>query len=240
MILSEMQTIFAEVSGRGDLNGATTLDDIYYLNQGSRFLDLEYPNPVNHRVHPEELSAYGYKVEIPNVRAIMNVTIYDSSKDEEVGRLVYKTPKWLADHYGNLNETISYDCPKYWSNAMRRLRPSATQTQASDFNPQSFNLLFDSGFTKTGVLVAPAADKAYLLRIEGEFYSDVLTNASDVNYWSVQHPHALALAANLMLEATYRDSQSIVDMKRAIDMMLDGVDNDIAIQEVYNAEERRR
>jgi len=100
----------------------------------------------------------------------------------------------------------------------------------------------DTSFTETskydyeynGVMWMPPTDEAIILEVHGLWYCKHMTENTDNNYWSVNHPDALVAAACYVLEVMNRNTEGMKDWTRAITKLTTGIEMDMVEEESYN------
>jgi len=78
-----------------------------------------------------------------------------------------------------------------------------------------------------GVLMMPPADKDYMVEVEGLFYTPYLGAEDDENYWSINHPNILIMAAIREIEVFNRNSEGMRDWMTSIMEEFKGLESDL-------------
>ncbi len=224
MTLLQIRELFREASGRYDLYDAGTagsaFSDIFLIQQGSRYLDERYPQPENFRWYKLEANTGDFRLVVPDLILAKEVWAMESGGNRF--QLTYKPLGFLKSQYAKDSSSLDTGAPKYWSNDLIMLAPDQIDLGAADFSYDADELLFDPTLEKRGILWMPPLDATYMISILGEFYSESLTLANDINPWSVKFPMALVHAALLALERFYRNFEGVRDQAANIADLLTG------------------
>uniref|UniRef100_A0A6M3KRJ8 Uncharacterized protein n=1 Tax=viral metagenome TaxID=1070528 RepID=A0A6M3KRJ8_9ZZZZ len=88
---------------------------------------------------------------------------------------------------------------------------------------------FSGSETYEGLLLVPAANDFYTLEMMARFYSKQFSALTDTNYWSERFPELLILASIASIDSFYSNTQGYKDKLVSINLILNGIDEDIAI-----------
>jgi hypothetical protein len=234
MTLAQLKKMLLESSGRYDLYESS--DSVWnlttFINAGVRYLDVQYPPPEQSRWYKKDIASGDVRLSIAYLRSVKEVWVADSEKRSQLDVVA---SGWLRQNYSNSDSLlVDTGVPKYWSYDLLRLAPSqADQTQAShdDFTYSAYDILFDTTRALRGIQWMPPADQTYTMEVLGTFYTEVLSDASDVNYWSMLNPDAVILAAVLCIERHYRNMEGVAAQKRMLDDLMKGDESDKVEQE---------
>lgn len=219
--LLEIRQRFIEQTGRYDLvsdlapnytdNGAN-----YFIEEGRKFLDILAPGFGLEELTLElTFSASEYIKNISNSRSILRVRLSDADEGENYLNkytLSALRRKWGIDaQLANVDEGVPIDY------AIGNLRDGST----IDTTTEAVRALF----------VMPPADDTYTVYVEGIFFSAILTNDTDVNYWSIAWPSLLIEAARYKLEESIRNSAGMQDHLNTLNLHLGKIDDDVVYQE---------
>jgi len=119
--------------------------------------------------------------------------------------------------------------PMYFTVLQSTPHPEITLSTLGSYETSHLYFGLDR-FQKDGIFFLPAADKAYTMHIFAQPYS-LLENDLDISYHSEMKPELLIMAANFVLEATYRNRSGMDDWGAAIKKIVDGMDKSLALQE---------
>jgi len=239
--LIEIRTAFVNKSGRTDLvlnttsyqdNGAN-----FYIQAGQRLLDTMIPNPKSIGRYIKDIAAGDYKLMMSYLRSVESVWIKSSSSPRE--ELEMKPQSWLLEEYGDSITNSSQGIPRYWSPLTSVLSPEQKDltalTYSTQFTRDYEDIVFGSTrYQKEGITFRPVSDGAYTLTVFAHFFS-LLSADADVSWHSETYPELLIMAANLCLEAFYRNSTGVQDWLQAMQLFLKGIDHDMARTEMVAA-----
>lgn len=251
MNLLEIRQWFVKESGRydliiGDSTGAYADADMAtwcadkgannYINAGQRMLDRMQTHQKTYGRNFKVVDVGDFYVTFADCRAITEVWGQDTS-DSTQGRykLEKKSLRWLRREYSNLVE-IENGKPLYYAPAVLRSAPVPTIDDLGTLLAYA-DVLTESVDIYTGLVFFPPADSAYSIETWGMFYQPRFALETDETYWSVQHPELLVMAAQCVLEKFSRNTEGVKDWTMSIQMELDGINKDLAEEEI--AELRR-
>lgn len=237
MTLKEVRVQFKKISGRYDLVDDAGNDQgaDFYINAGSRFLDRLDETQKSPAVAYKNLAIGTRYVKFPYCRAIKEVWISDATN----GRWQL-TKKTLADLTANYLADVAANrdngTPLYYSPQIMRHIPESTAVLSlealTDF-VDTQGLATNLGYN--GILIAPAPELTSYLEIRGLYYSSPLGIDTDQNYWTVNEPLILIMAAMHELEVVNRNTQGVNDWLNAIKERVMQLGMDRAEEEVAEA-----
>lgn len=216
MTLSEVVDMFVEASGRVDLIEAdVVMNATFFINQGCRELDRRlYGGKTNAR-YTTDLSEKQILVPAPNCRAITDVWLYDSTSKKRL--IKADNVNSMRRFYSNPSSSIIPSVPAVYFPVSARPYPGAVE--ATDYNQAwAFDDIIEEaheGFNAL-ILAPPPQNDGFTLQIDGVFYSDELKEATDYNWWTVNHPLLVVQAALFKLEEMYRNTEGANDWDNAI------------------------
>ena len=217
MTLLEIRQKFIDLSGRHDL--ATTTTDPwdtdagadFFINSGSRWLDLQQETNKSDAQFDKDLSIGDYKWYLQYCLVVRDIWIKDSEGNRE--RLTPKKYDWIRDNYPLLGSEDT-GTPEYWCQYVSRYAPE----QASSGEDIKY----------VSIMIMPPTDEAVTAEVFGMFHAVNLSDNDDENYWSVYYPDVLVLSAIRALVGFYRNTEAVKDYERQIDSILHGIDVDVA------------
>jgi len=219
MTLLEIRVKFITLSGRYDL--ATASPDFetdagadFFIVGGCRDLDLEVAQDRDLAFYTKTLTIGDYNFNVAHCRAVKSLWYKDS--DDEWNELVHKHYDELLTKYPKLDGTTD-GTPAVW----------AREPLLRD--PDNY---VASSVEDVGVIFMPPSDTAYDMKLFGTFYSLELSGNTDENYWSVEHPNLLVLAALRHMEAFNRNTQGWNDYNAMIQRYTFGLDKDVALSQM--------
>jgi len=235
MNLLEVRQQFIEQSGRYDLvtdlysyvdNGAD-----YYIGAAARELDVEIFQVLNAMaVRYEVISPSSTFVSLPRCRTIENVWVIDSNGRSQLNYLSLPELRNLG--------TSSEGMPKYYAPVNARQVPDMSELSESDQDYiRGLVTTFESSYR--GVAISPANETKMAVEVHGNFYSALLKNDDDENYWTSAYPDILIKGAMRELERSYRNRQGAEDLSAAISEQLSKLDMDIAMDQASKTDQMR-
>jgi len=235
--LAHIRQNFVELSGRFDLvrdtdtyadNGAN-----FFIQAANRWLDSRQENPTQTKSYRKDLLPGGYKLDIENVRSLLEVWVTDAAGERL--KLVKRTQTYMRQNYKPIPEDNSRGTPAEWCPLFNQLayqQKSQTPSSHSDFAYDYHDVLFGLSDQYRSILLMPPADQKYTVTVYGHFFGK-LTSDSDSTYWSREHPDLLIQATFLMVEMFYRNTQGVADMLNAITPALSGLDRQLIAEDTY-------
>lgn len=235
--LLEIRTQLVRTSGRYDLvqdaesytdNGAD-----FYIRAGQRWLDRELTLKKGVGRYIDTLQVGQYLLTFKDVRAIQEVYL----ARDGIGRwrLEKKDFSWMRAAFPNMdslqNGTTYFYCP-----AMLEVVPplergyDGLMTYLGDLtgdDPSEYN----------GIILLPPPDASTMVEVFGTVYKPLLSVDTDTNYWSIEHPELLVMAAQLIIEMMNRNTEGVKDWRESIHMVLDGISKDLVEEEIADVEE---
>lgn len=235
MNLLEVRQQFIEQSGRYDLvtdlysyvdNGAD-----YYISAAARELDVEIFQVLNAMaVRYEVISPSSTFVSLPRCRTIENVWVIDSNGRSQLNYLSLPELRNLG--------ASSEGMPKYYAPVNARQVPDMSELSESDQDYiRGLVTTFESSYR--GVAISPANETKMAVEVHGNFYSALLKNDDDENYWTSAYPDILIKGAMRELERSYRNRQGAEDLSAAISEQLSKLDMDIAMDQASKTDQMR-
>jgi hypothetical protein len=206
---------FIKLSGRHDLaSGGIDIWDTdegadWFINAGSRWLDVSQETLLSEVEWQESFTSGSYLVALKKARAITHV--YRKASNGKKKLLQKRTMDWLLANYPELDSTDN-GTPSYWAPVITHRAPEQVAS-GSSADVKSIYLM-------------PPADGSYTISVFGLFHQLELSDNADTNYWSSEYPDLLVLAALMMLETFYRNTQGVRDYREAIETILIGLDRD--------------
>ncbi len=236
MTLLEIRTKFIDISGRYDLatdpaggvytdNGAD-----FFIKAGSDWLDQKATWRKNIGRHFNEVAAGIYYQTASRLRSVRGVWVNDDTNRTELEK---KSLYWLKTEFSKTIANMDNGVPLYYAPAHLRGIDVTDKNNLASF----LNYTLTDSQNINGVIFMPETDKAYVIEIEGQFFSDELTGDAIDNYWTIVHPMVAVWAALYMLEVSYRNTEGAKDWENAVDKFLAGVDKDAVQEEIATADQ---
>jgi len=227
LTLAGIRTQVGVESGRSDLVASNGLD--YFIQAGSRYLDLTTEHIRSYSKHLVDLAAGDYFKEITLLRAVHTVEVFESTDGRsELTKLSYaefraKFPTALA--------SADRARPSYYCAPISHLS-DGVGTKDVDYTLDYEDVIFTTPELKSGILFSAPADKLYTLTITGKFWSKVLTGSTDVNFWSENYPELLVHASMYAMEKSYRNTAGMKDAENAMLPLKMGIEFDLVEQSI--------
>lgn len=251
-----MREKLIELTGRSDLRledavGRKRAD--FYLNAGLRLLDKQVKNPNTEAWYiPTELTTAGdYIFKVKHARFIKEVWLIEDSTEGEAKRTRLKatTARWLRSNYSYPSSSSTYGIPVYWAPISIGLSPEqySLATTAHDDVPDTNHIQYmedtfpqspvyarpeSNPFVYKAVMLAPACQADVSIHLLVDFLSRPLTDETDMNFWTLNYPEALVLAAASRLESFLRNETGAQEYKNQALEIAYGIDMDMAEGEV--------
>ena len=236
--LVEIREQFVKLNGRFDLvvdttdyadNGAD-----FYIQAGSRYLDRQFVTPFSKAKHYESAAADTWYKIFQECRSILDVWV---ANDEYRKKLEKRDVDVFRAYYNQPAGDIDSGCPTYYTPALLRTHPQSSTMYIEKFVDTSYTETSKYDYEYNGVMWMPPTDEAIILEVQGLWYSKKLTVDADNNYWSVNHPEVLIMAACMILEMSYRNTEGTKDWKGSIDTLMIPVEFDVLEQETSDRTE---
>jgi hypothetical protein len=233
MTLLSTRDICLKRSGRYDLGtptvGSTEGVDNgmdWFINEAVKFLDKRISNDQSRHKRIGKLAVDDYLLVFRQARTIENVWLVDESDGSTI-ELDRKTYEEIRNFYSERISVVDSGTPEYWCPAYIKLDPDLTIDDLSDFTINSLDeYVIDSTARANGIIIASPTDTEYTVEILGKFYSTVLENNRDENFWTESNEGLLVKATLYQIEVFHRNMAGARDFIDAIDSELIGVDMD--------------
>jgi len=204
-------------SGRYDLvtDGATAAVDNgadFFINAASRVLDMEGDQDRALKYYTGGLATDACQIQLLDCRAVLRVW-WENSDGEWIKLEPARDYEELLEDYPELTGTES-GTPLMWAREPIHRDPRNQGTSPS--------------MATMGIVVMPPTDTGVNIRVYGKFYEKTLTENSDANYWSEEHPLLLTYAALREMETTYRNTQGASDWENRVQKYLASISKEIA------------
>ena len=216
MNLLQLRTKFRDLSGKFDLVNADYSDNgaDFFINEGSKFLDRLNENQKSWASAFRIVEVGKYSASIQYCRAIKEVWAATTTARWQLEK---KSLQDLINDYllGTPAERTSGE-PAYYSPTLTRYIPE--DIEISDFESFLQWVEVPSGNAEeyNTILLSAPTDKRLVVEVKGLFYSSRLVADEDKNYWSVNHPLLLYMAAMRYVEVVNRNTQGVNDWTNAI------------------------
>jgi hypothetical protein len=122
----------------------------------------------------------------------------------------------LNDHLLSTPSERTTGEPAYYSPTLTRYIPEDLSAEDFESFIQWVEIPSGDAHEYNTILLSAPTDQKLLVEIKGLFYSNALIADEDKNYWSVNHPFLLYMAAMRYVEVSNRNTQGVNDWDRAI------------------------
>ena len=251
MSLIEVRERLARESGRHDLvkdfaggdysdsgNGVSNR----LINDAQRLLDRKASFIKAYSWHKKDVSVGTYRLNFRYCSAIKEVWFMPDGGDRY--KLAKKSLSWIRAEYGGAYSEMSEGTPLYYAPRIVNLGPDqvdlTSQNYTDEFSNDYEEILFsDEGehFLYNGVLWMPPNETAGTISVLGRFWSPPLSDDNDKSFWTEVHPDILSLAAQYVLERTYRNREGMADYMSAILDALDDLDREVVEEEAQDLDQ---
>ena len=244
--LAHMREKLIELTGREDLRlvdaiGKKKAD--FFINAGQRLLDrlIKHPNTEAWYIPTSLTTAGDFIFKMKYVRSFKEVWVIEDTTEGEAirTRVTPTTFTWIKANYGYPVSASDYGIPAYWAPVAIGLAPeqyaltSASHTDIPDTHHITYvTSTANNPFIYDAVILAPVCQAGISIHILADFLSRPLSAETDMNFWTLNYPEALILAAAERCEAFMRNSQGAADYMKELTLTTDGIDMDIAERDV--------
>lgn len=231
MVLSSLANVFKGITGRYDLYSTSSTDYNYktVLWEATKWLSDNYMFPDSYRQYKKDCAVGDYYLDaMTYIKMIKEVTMANA---DGIIRLERKTLRWIKDNYSDPISDLDQGTPAYYTPFRTGLSPQQVALTSSTYTTQfTYDLLgvrLDDDYDARGVMWMPPTDEIYTVTIEGDFYPLQLSEATDENYWSANHPEILCIACNYILATHQSNIRRMMEIKSIIDDRLFGMEKDV-------------
>lgn len=220
MNLSDLRTKFKEFSGRYDLDNKGV---DFFINAGVRHLNSVATSRKSVLRYQKDLASGQFYIDVPDLRYVHSVWISDSDGKSELSGLNLDD---VRRKYGKNYSSIKRSKPKHYGYTVRELAADQWNATSSPSTYDKDDLGLDQYARKMRLLVLPPADKLYTVTVFGRFVARELVNDTDDNYWTIEYPDLVLMAALYKLEVFYRNTEGASDWKRDLLEGVMGIEKD--------------
>lgn len=236
MTYAEVKKLFLQMTGRYDIYAGTNtyiaIGDLFW--EATKYMDKNYMHQDEYKWYRYDVGVGEYMLDlIDYVRVIKEV--WAATSDGRV-ELTEKSLNWLMTEYADMVEDVSYGAPAYYCLGVYGMSPQQEDLTSSDYTDE---FTYDGGiarfgekYAKRGLYIYPPLDETYTIEVLAKFYSKALSDSDDENFWTVENPFALAVAAAMMMEMSYRNVAGQQQYKMQLDDLMKGGVMDMIEEEV--------
>ena len=216
MNLLQLRTKFRELSGKFDLVNADFSDNgaDFFINEGSRFLDRLDENQKTWASAFRFVEVGKYSASIQHCRAIKEVWVASITARWQLEKKSLQD--LINDYLLGTPATRSTGEPGFYSPTLTRYIPENLSAEDFESYLQWVEIPAGGAEEYNTILLSAPSDKKLIIEVKGLFYSSKLVNDTDENYWSVNHPLLLYMAAMRYVEVTNRNTQGVNDWESSI------------------------
>ena len=216
MNLLQLRTKFRQLSGRFDLVNSDFTDNgaDFFINSGRKFLDRLDETQKSWGSCFRFILTDFYSASVPECRAIKEVWAATTIARWQLIKMDLND--LINDYLLGEPDARTSGVPLYYT-------PTITRHIPQDATPADFEAFL--GFVEvptedvhnynTILLNVPTSEKI-MVEVKGLYYSFELSDDTDENYWSSQHPMLLYMAAMRYAEVANRNTQGVKDWETAI------------------------
>ena len=216
MNLLQLRTKFRGLSGKFDLVNADFSDNgaDFFINEGSKFLDRLNENQKSWASAFRIIEVGKYSASIQYCRAIKEVWAATITARWQLEK---KSLQDLINDYllGTPAERTTGE-PAYYSPTLTRYIPEGTMSEDFESFLQWVEVPSGNAEEYNTILLSAPTDQKLIVEVKGLFYSSKLIADEDKNYWSVNHPLLLYMAAMRYVEVINRNTQGVNDWTNSI------------------------
>ena len=233
MTLSEIRSLFIEISGRNDLlQEGTAVGADFFINEACKELDRRLFGGKGEAAYFVDIDPSQIVVPIPNCRVVRRVSVHNSTEKTELDKA--ESLDEMRTYYDEPKSSKTAETPYVYFPISARPYPNVLV--ASNYN-QAWaleDILEDGHEDFSAILISPPPDTTYTMKVEGVFHSDELQNDGDFNFWTIKEPLAVVHAAMMKLEETYRNMEGAKEWSAAVDRVTTAMNMDLVEEEDIN------
>lgn len=216
MNLLQQRTLFRNLSGRFDLVNEDFTDNgaDFFINEGRKFLDRLDETQKSWGSCFRFVEIGGFAAHFPYCRAVKEVWAMSSTarwqlEKKDLQKLI---EGYLTEMPGERNTGT----PLYYAPTITRIIPENVEIEDLESFIGWIDVSAGNAHEYNSILLNVPADEKISLEIKGLFYSAELTDDTEENYWSANHPSLLHMAAMRYIEITNRNTQGVKDWENSI------------------------
>lgn len=232
----EIRQQFRTLSGRFDLvnSDGTNNGADFFIDTGQKWLDrkFDHEKSVGRVFRVAESGSYAVTFQL--ARAIEEV--WAATADDGRWQLEKLSIQDFRDAYSDIPSDIDQGAPQYYTPAFLRGVPETGSDTIASYILDAYSgfadIMTGDNYDWNGILWMPPCKEETLIEVWGRFYVEPLDSEDAENYWSVNHPDILVMAALRQIEVFNRNTQGRQDWERAIIDMITDIDKDVVQQEL--------
>lgn len=229
MTLGQIREQFVELSGRRDLARATNVSGSpgftkradFFIQAATLWLDENQETERSVAHYSKDLLASGYRMLVPDSEAI--TAVYAQEDAETIRVLEEISYEKARRDYGKSLGQLTTGTPTYYVRGIADLGPTQLALKTTDYTSSYTYEFGDTLFANESTpgtvgryrvksyLILPPTTSLQTITFVGKFYSKILVDDGDENYWSERRPELLIKASLRMLEGFYRNFEGVRD-----------------------------
>lgn len=233
--LAEVRKRFVRASKRYDLvvNGDLTTNTDNgandYINDASRWLDMQIDTPQSCRWKFFKMESGDNSIAVENLLSLKLLTVTNSEGRTDITKNYYDIDQYLEEFPALWSEKTN-GTPGSWTFGWS-LDDSQIEDESADFTSAGYVDFDDITFLdqrgKQLIVFDVPADGDYTIRVLGKFRELDISADADENFWTKNYPHTLALAASYIFEQTMKNDAGMTTWLRALQPMLDKIESEL-------------
>lgn len=220
MNLLQIRTKLMELSGRFELvvdapnNDYTDNGADFFIYEGQKFLDRLDETQKSWASCFRFIEIGKFSTSVPYCRAIKEVWAMSSSARWQLEKKDLQD--LIAGYLTGLPSSRDQGTPLYYSPGITRHIPEDVTMDSFESFIGWIDVPIGNAHEYNTIILNVPAEERLALDIKGLFYTNELTADADENYWSVNHPSLLLMAAQRTMEVFNRNTQGVNDWSNAI------------------------
>jgi len=227
MNLLEVRIKARELSGRYDLveedNSDNGMD--FFIREGQRLLDRLGENQKSWASTFKFAEIGDYVISFQYCRAVKEVWVSSTTARWQLEKKSYQDI--LAEYLSGDPAELTNGAPLYYTPIITRHIPKDVTALTIEAFLDFVEVPFGQNPTYNSIMFNIPTDEKLAVEIKGLFYSVELTEDTDYNYWSVNHPGLLIIAAFRAIEVFNQNQSKIESWEKAIASELKGISEDL-------------
>lgn len=221
MNLLEVRKQFREISGRYDLvnNDGSNNGADFYINEASKWLDKMVETSKSGASFMAVVNAGDWYVKFPYARAVKEIWISTANGRYQLTKLIMQD--MIASFFRGNPSTWVNGVPKYYSPTITRYIPEDVSPANLAIFATYVGLIASDTSNYNAVILSSPVTENTLVEVIGYFYSKILAEDDDENYWSTVNPM-------LLIQATARQVSIITGNKPMTDSMDRGINSELS------------
>lgn len=216
MNLLQLRTKLRELSGRFDLVNSDFSDNgaDFFIYEGQKHLDCLNETQKSWASCFRFIDVGRFSASVPYCRAIKEVWAASTTARWQLEK---KNIQDLINEYLlGLPSERENGTPLYYSPTITRYIPENVDIASFESYIGWVDIPSGNAHECNSILMNVPTNEKIVVEVKGLYYQRQLVNDEDENYWSVNHPGLLIMAAQRMMEVFNRNTQGVNDWDNAI------------------------